>query len=98
MKHAAPLSRPPPGSPAHRASCIVSPPVWDIALLRKYAAPGPLYTAYPTTLQFSEEFDSSAWEAYLRERPATVAELSLDIQVPPCPDMDHYRGGSSIFM
>ena len=98
MKHAAPLSRPPPGSPAHRASCIVSPPVWDIALLRKYAAPGPLYTAYPTTLQFSEEFDSSAWEAYLRERPANVAELSLDIQVPPCPDMDHYRGGSSIFM
>ncbi len=98
MKHAAPLSRPPPGSPAHRASCIVSPPVWDIALLRKYAAPGPLYTAYPTTLQFSEEFDSSAWEAYLRERPATVAELSLDVRVPPCPALDQYRGGGSVFM
>ena len=98
MKHAAPLSRPPLRSPAHRASCVVSLPVWDIGLLRKYATPGPRYTTYPTTLQFSEEFGSSAWEAYLRERPATIAELSLDVQVPPCPDPDHYRGGSSVFM
>ena len=71
-------------------------PVWDSALLRKYDVPGPRYTSYPTALTFSESFDDHAWETYLRERPPTIAPLSLYVHVPFCRDICYYCGCNKV--
>ena len=71
-------------------------PVWDTALLRKYDVPGPRYTSYPTALQFKESFDGNAWERYLRERPPTIAPLSLYLHIPFCRDICYYCGCNKV--
>lgn len=63
---------------------------WDSALLAKYDVAGPRYTSYPTAPQFHEDFDDHAWERYLRERPATIAPLSLYVHVPFCRNICYY--------
>ena len=64
--------------------------------MRKYDVPGPRYTSYPTALQFSESFDDRAWETYLRERPATIAPLSLYVHIPFCRDICYYCGCNKV--
>lgn len=71
-------------------------PAWNTALLRKYDSPGPRYTSYPTPLQFSDAFDGNAWERYLRERPPTIAPLSLYVHIPFCRDICYYQGGTKV--
>ncbi len=85
--------RQPPSIAAQRSD---NRPLWDNEMLQKYDVPGPRYTSYPTALQFTESFDDRAWETYLRERPPTVAPLSLYVHIPFCRDICYYCGCNKI--
>ncbi|WP_016678967.1 hypothetical protein, partial [Yersinia pestis] len=36
--------------------------VWDLSLIQKYNYSGPRYTSYPTALEFSEDYNESAFQ------------------------------------
>ena len=93
MKHA---ERQPPPTVSAVSPQGVQLPVWNSELLRKYDVPGPRYTSYPTALQFSDSFDDLAWESYLRERPPTIAPLSLYVHIPFCRDICYYCGCNKV--
>ena len=63
---------------------------WDKELIRKYDVAGPRYTSYPTAAQFSEDFNGDAFIAYLKQRPQTIAPLSLYVHIPFCRDICYY--------
>ena len=69
-------------------------PKFDADLIAKYGGSGPRYTSYPTAVQFSEDFDASAWLAALKESNSLPipADLSLYVHVPFCSSPCFYCG------
>ena len=69
-------------------------PKFDADLIAKYGGSGPRYTSYPTAVQFSEDFDASAWRAALKESNSfpIPADLSLYVHVPFCSSPCFYCG------
>ena len=69
-------------------------PKFDADLIAKYGGSGPRYTSYPTAVQFSEDFDASAWLAALKESNSfpIPADLSLYVHVPFCSSPCFYCG------
>ncbi|MFP1743688.1 oxygen-independent coproporphyrinogen III oxidase [Lonsdalea quercina] len=63
---------------------------WDLELIQKYNYSGPRYTSYPTALEFTENYDESAFlqaAALYPERP-----LSLYIHIPFCHRLCYFCG------
>ena len=73
-------------------------PDLDAELLRRYDRPGPRYTSYPTSPQFSEDFGAAALrEAIHRSNEDPIPRrLSLYIHVPFCMSPCFYCGCNRI--
>lgn len=63
----------------------------DAALIRKYAAPVPRYTSYPTAPHFSAEIGPARHAAWLEALPPQ-ASLSLYLHVPFCDTLCWFCG------
>lgn len=68
--------------------------VWDLALIQKYNYSGPRYTSYPTALEFSEDFDESAFQQAAVRYPERA--LSLYIHIPFCHRLCYFCGCNKI--
>ncbi|WP_252179271.1 oxygen-independent coproporphyrinogen III oxidase [Endozoicomonas sp. 4G] len=69
---------------------MITAPVWDTGLIKKYDLSGPRYTSYPTAVQFQEGFnlthyESSAWRSSAINKP-----LSLYVHIPFCSHVCYY--------
>jgi oxygen-independent coproporphyrinogen III oxidase len=73
-------------------------PELDAELLRRYDRPGPRYTSYPTSPQFSEDFGAAALrEAIHRSNEDPIPRrLSLYLHVPFCMSPCFYCGCNRI--
>lgn len=67
---------------------------WDLELINKYNYSGPRYTSYPTALEFSEQYDESAFLASIRRYPERP--LSLYIHIPFCHRLCYFCGCNKI--
>lgn len=67
-------------------------------LIRRYDTFGPRYTSYPTAVQFSTDFDTEdylAWVAQSNDDPIP-APLSLYLHIPFCDTICYYCGCSKV--
>jgi oxygen-independent coproporphyrinogen-3 oxidase len=66
----------------------------DIELLRKYSAPGPRYTSYPTAPAFSPSFGPNEYGQAIEEsnRPDTDSPISLYFHFPFCDTLCYFCG------
>lgn len=66
----------------------------DIGLLKKYSAPGPRYTSYPTAPAFSSSFGTSQYQKAIEETngPGNDAPLSLYFHFPFCDTLCYFCG------
>ena len=85
-------------------SCAEAPPVLSEALLRRFDAPGPRYTSYPTADRFVEAFGAADALRALAERARAVsgaadangatlgapAPLSMYVHIPFCESVCYY--------
>jgi oxygen-independent coproporphyrinogen III oxidase len=63
----------------------------DPSLLRRFDAPGPRYTSYPTADRFVEAFDADAHAGWLRSRAVMPARpLSIYVHIPFCNTLCYY--------
>jgi len=60
-------------------------------VIRKYAAPVPRYTSYPTAPHFSPRIDAQTYEGWLGQLPEGLP-LSLYVHVPYCTKLCWYCG------
>jgi oxygen-independent coproporphyrinogen-3 oxidase len=90
-------------SPSPRASA--PPGTLNLALIRKYAIPGPRYTSYPAATEFTADFDAAAAIAAIaadNARPTNasgataVRPLSLYVHLPFCESLCWYCGCNTI--
>lgn len=65
-----------------------------VSLLPRYSAPVPLYTSYPTALQFKPFIDESTYRGWLSGIPAGEA-LSIYLHVPFCPQLCWFCGSDT---
>lgn len=62
--------------------------------VKRYSAPVPRYTSYPTAPHFSDAIDQEAYAKWLAELPAD-ARLSLYFHIPFCQELCWYCGCST---
>ncbi len=69
-------------------------PEFDAQLIDHYGGPGPRYTSYPTSLQFSDSFGPQQWVQALDQSNSLLipADLSLYVHVPFCSSPCFYCG------
>jgi len=72
-----------------------APPVLSEALLRRFDAPGPRYTSYPTADRFVEAFDAEDLAQALRQRAdggvaGGASPLSVYVHIPFCDSVCYY--------
>ena len=81
-----------------QALAMLSNPAFDASLLRRYDRPGPRYTSYPTTPQFSMDFDERALREVIRESNGDPIPrpLSIYVHVPFCLSPCFYCGCNRI--
>ena len=60
-------------------------------LVKRYSAPVPRYTSYPTAAHFSSDVGPETYAAWLAELPA-AARLSLYVHIPFCESLCWYCG------
>ena len=73
--------------------CAEAPPVLSEALLRRFDAPGPRYTSYPTADRFIDAFGAAdAWRvlAARSKGAAASAPLSVYVHIPFCESVCYY--------
>jgi oxygen-independent coproporphyrinogen-3 oxidase len=63
----------------------------DIELIRKYAAPAPRYTSYPTAPHFNERIDAATYRGWLAGLPPGTA-VSLYVHIPFCETLCWFCG------
>lgn len=63
----------------------------DADLLRKYAAPVPRYTSYPTAAHFRPDIDHAVYTQWLKTLPAS-SKLSLYVHIPFCDTLCWFCG------
>lgn len=63
----------------------------DHELIRRYAAPVPRYTSYPTAPHFTPGVTAATYEGWLRALPS-ASELSLYVHIPYCRSLCWYCG------
>ncbi len=73
-------------------------PPFDAALLRRYDAPGPRYTSYPTAPQFNATFGEAQFREHARRSNADPIprQLSLYLHIPYCFSPCFYCGCNRI--
>ncbi len=66
----------------------------DLGLLRKYSAPGPRYTSYPTAPAFSPAFGPQEYRRAIEESntPGTDTPISLYFHFPFCDTLCYFCG------
>lgn len=64
--------------------------VWDLSLIQKYNYSGPRYTSYPTALEFSEDYNESAFQQAVKRYPQRP--LSLYVHIPFCHKLCYFCG------
>ena len=68
-----------------------APPVLSDALLRRFDAPGPRYTSYPTAARFDQAFTAADCRRELTQRgQAQAGPLSLYLHIPFCESVCYY--------
>ncbi len=73
--------------------CAEAPPVLSEALLRRFDAPGPRYTSYPTADRFIDAYGAAdAWRvlAARSKGAAASAPLSVYVHIPFCESVCYY--------
>ncbi len=78
---------------ALESSCAQTPPLLSEALLRRFDAPGPRYTSYPTADRFTQTLDAAAGLRVLAQRAASAtagAPLSIYVHIPFCESVCYY--------
>jgi oxygen-independent coproporphyrinogen-3 oxidase len=71
---------------------------FDKSLIRRYDTSGPRYTSYPTTVQFSTEFDADDYIRWSKKSNEDLipAPLSLYLHIPFCDTICYYCGCSKV--
>lgn len=68
-----------------------SPPLLSEDLLRRFDAPGPRYTSYPTADRFVDAFGADeAMQALFRRAESRAAPLSIYVHIPFCESVCYY--------
>jgi len=77
---------------------MLATPNFDAGLLRRYDRPGPRYTSYPTSPQFSPDFDENALREAARQSNGDPIPrgLSIYVHVPFCVSPCFYCGCNRI--
>ncbi|WP_066386917.1 oxygen-independent coproporphyrinogen III oxidase [Helicobacter himalayensis] len=63
----------------------------------RYSKPGPRYTSYPTAVEFSNAFESSAYKEALKRADLTKIPLSLYTHLPFCRSACYFCGCNVIY-
>ncbi len=63
---------------------------WDLPLIQKYNTSGPRYTSYPTALEFTQDYDESAFLRAASRYPDRP--LSLYLHIPFCHQLCYFCG------
>lgn len=76
-----------PAAPAHQPRCVLTED-----LLRKFDAPGPRYTSYPTADRFVDTFGPADTLRVLTDigQSRSAAPLSLYVHIPFCESLYYY--------
>jgi oxygen-independent coproporphyrinogen-3 oxidase len=61
-------------------------------ILEKYDQPGPRYTSYPTTPEWSDDFSMNEWQAAIDETSSSCAPISLYAHLPFCQSLCLFCG------
>lgn len=82
-------------APSTAAARADAPPVLSEALLKRFDAPGPRYTSYPTADRFVEAFGPSDCTRALSQRAhgaslGSAAPLSVYVHIPFCESVCYY--------
>lgn len=76
------------------SSSMVTRPVFDADMVRRYGVTGPRYTSYPTAVQFHEGFDADLYRRHvtISNDELIPAPLSLYVHLPFCHSLCYYCG------